>query len=236
MSGPGGETTNRDRRRESRREQYQRRQEQARKARQQKIRNQQLRQWGLIGGGAVVLLIVLALVIHALTTPGTPSSQYWQHPANGQTVDGIQCSSEQSAVHYHSYLKVYIDGNEIPVPGGIGLVDSKGCLYWLHVHDGENNFIHIEAPQSAKDTKFTMKQFFDVGGETLGGSTFMGKPVDASHKLIAEVFDKNGKLVQTTDGADNAGKIVLVDHETVVMLYNSPNVKATPNTNWGPVG
>jgi hypothetical protein len=236
MSGPGGETTNRDRRRESRREQYQRRQEQARKARQQKIRNQQLRQWGLIGGGALILVIVLALVIHALTTPGTPSSQYWQHPANGQTVDGfIQCQNEQAAVHYHSYLKEYIDGNEIAVPGGIGIVPGK-CLYWLHVHDGENNFIHVEAPKDQANTKFTMKQFFDVGGETLAGSTFMGKPVDANHKLIAEVFDKDGKLVQTANGADDAGKLVLADHETIVMLYNSPNVKATPNTDWSKVG
>ena len=241
MSGPDGEITERDRRRETRRQQYLQRQEQARRARQQKIRNQQLRQWGLIGGGAVVLLLVLVLIIHAVTTSGTPPSPYWQHPAQGQTVDGIPCqTSEQVAVHYHAYLKVYIDGSQVQVPGGIGIPTSTDgfakCLYWLHVHTGENNFIHIEAPPNQANTKFTVKQFFDIGGESLGGTSFMGKTIDGNRKLVTEVFDANGKPVQTANGADDAGKIVLSNHETVVLLYNSPNVKATPNTDWSPVG
>jgi hypothetical protein len=232
MSGPDGEQTNRDRRRENRREQYLRRQEQARRARQQKIRNQQIRRWGIIGGGALVLLLVLGLIIHAVTTPGAPS--YWQQPATGQTIDNIPCqTNEQVAVHYHAYLKIYINGSQIQVPGGIGI---PGCYYWLHVHTSEDNFIHIEAPQDHANTKFTVKNFFDVGGEALSGSDFMGHKVDGNHKLIAEVFDASGKLTQTANGADDVGKLVLSNHETIVMLYNSPNVKATPNTDWAPVG
>jgi hypothetical protein len=245
MSGPGGEVTERDRRRETRRQQYLQRQEQARRARQQKIRNQQLRQWGLIGGGAVVFLLLLVFIIHAVTAPSTPPSSYWQHPAQGQTVDGIPCqASEQVAVHHHSYLKVYIDGSQVQVPGGIGIPTSADgfakCLYWLHVHPGQNNseynFIHIEAPPNQANTTFTVKQFFDIGGESLGGTSFMGKTIDGNHKLVTEVFDANGKLVQTANGADDAGKIALSNHETIVMLYNSPNVKATPNTDWSQVG
>jgi hypothetical protein len=240
MSGPGGEITNRDRRREERRAQYQRRQEQARKARQQKIRNQQVRQWGLIGGGALVVLLVLFLIVHAVTTPSGPS--YWQHPAQGQTIDGIPCqTSEQVAVHYHSYLKVYVRGNQVTVPGGIGIPTNPAgaptCFYWLHVHDnGEDNFIHIEAPQDHANTKFTVKNFFDVGGETLSNTSFMGNPIDGNHKLVTEVFDGNGKLVQAVNSGDAAGAVVLSNHETIVMLYDSPNVKATPNTDWSSVG
>ncbi len=231
MSGPGGEITERDRRRESRRQQYLQRQEQARRVRQQKIRNQQLRQWGLIGGGAVVLLLVLAFIIHAVTTP---SSSYWQHPASGQTIDNIPCqTNEQVAVHYHAYLKIYINDSQVQVPGGIGL---PSCYYWLHVHDGQDNFIHIEAPQDQATRQFTVKNFFDIGGEKLSGTSFMGNKIDGSHALVTEVFDASGKLVQTYNGADDAGKIVLSNHETIVMLYNSPNVKATPNTDWSLVG
>jgi len=233
MSGPGGEVTERDRRRESRRQQYQRRQEEARRARQQKIRTQQLRQWGLIGGGAIVLLLLFAFIIHAVTTPSTPTSSYWQHPAQGQTVDGIKCqASEQLAYHIHAYLKIYVDGNQVDVPGGIGIVPGR-CYYWLHVHTGYDNFIHIESPNS--DT-YTVKQFFDVGGEPLSGTNFMGKTIDSKNALVTEVFDSSGKLVQTANGADDAGKIVLSNHETIVMLYNSPHVKASPNTDWSPVG
>jgi hypothetical protein len=241
MSGPGGEITERDRRRESRRQQYQRRQEEARRARQRKIRTQQLRQWGLIGGGAVILLLLFAFIIHAVTTPSTPPSPYWQHPASGQTVDNIPCqTNEQVAVHYHPYLKIYINDSQVQVPGGIGIPSSPGgipkCLYWLHVHTGENNFIHIEAPPDQVNTKFTVKNFFDVGGEPLTGTNFMGKTIDAKNALVTEVFDANGKLAQTANGADDAGKIVLSNHETIVMLYHSPNVKASPNTDWSPVG
>lgn len=236
MSGPGGEVTNRDRRRESRRNQYLQRQEQARKARQQKIRNQQIRQWGIIGAGAVVLLLVLVLIIHAVTSgsgSSTPSGQaaYWQHPATGQDVDGIKCqTSEQLAYHYHAYLKIYVDGNQVQVPGGIGLPGQ--CYYWLHVHTNENNFIHIESPTN---NQYTLKQFFDIGGESLSATNFMGNPVDANHKLVAEVYDANGKLVKTADAA-SAGDITLTNHETIVLLYNSPNVKPSPNTDWSPVG
>lgn len=240
MSGPGGETTNRDRRRESRRNSYLQRQEAARKARQQKIRNQQIRQWGIIGAGAIVLLLVLVLIIHAVTSPATPSAPtgqtaYWQHPASGQTVDGVKCqTSEQLAYHIHGYLKVYINGSQVQVPGGIGLPGQ--CIYWLHVHDGENNFIHIESPTN---TNYTLKQFFDIGGETLSATDFMGNPVNSSHPLEAIVFDANGKQVQTLTGASAgsaAQNIQLTNHQTIVVLYNSPNVKATPNTDWNTVG
>jgi hypothetical protein len=240
MSGPGGEITERDRRREARRQQMLQRQEQARRARQQKIRNQQLQRWGLIGG-AIVLVLLLAFIIHAVTTSGASSSPYWQHPASGNTVDGIPCqASEQVAVHYHAYLKVYIDGSQVQVPGGIGIPTSADgfpkCLYWLHVHTNEDNFIHIEAPPNQANAKFTVKQFFDIGGEPLSGTSFMGKTIDSKNALVTEVFDANGKLVQTANGADDAGKIVLSNHETIVMLYNSPHVKASPNTDWSPVG
>lgn len=236
MSGPGGNVTNRDRRRESRREQYLQRQAQARKARQQQIRNQQIRQWSIIGAGALVLVLVLFLIIHAVTSgsgqtsSGTGQTAYWQHAASGQEVDGIKCqASEQLVYHYHAYLKIYVDGSQVEVPGGIGIPGQ--CIYWMHVHTGEPNFVHIESPNS---NKYTVKQFFDIGGESLSGASFMGHPVDASHKLVAEVFDSSGKQVQTANGADT-GNIVLADHETVVLLYNSPNVKATPNSDWSPV-
>jgi hypothetical protein len=240
MSGPGGESTNRDRRRESRRDAYLQRQEAARKARQQKIRNQQIRQWGIVGAGAAVLLLVLLLIIHAVTSNSTspaPTGQttYWQNPATGQTVDGVKCqTSEQLAYHIHAYLKVYVDGSQIQVPGGIGIPGQ--CIYWLHVHTNENNFIHIESPTN---TNYSLKQFFDVGGETLSATDFMGKPVDSGHPLEAVVFDANGKQAQTFTGASAgsaAQNIQLTNHETIVLLYNSPNVKAAPNTDWTTVG
>lgn len=236
MSGPGGETTNRDRRRESRRNAYLQRQEAARKARQQQIRNQQIRQWAIIGAGAIVVLLVLTLIIHAVTsnsssTGSSGQTSYWQNPASGQDVDGIKCqTSEQLAYHIHAYLKVYIDGSQVQVPAGIGIPGQ--CIYWLHVHTNENNFIHIESPTN---TNYTLKQFFDIGGETLSASNFMGNPVDSSHQLVGEVYDANGKLAQTVNGAD-AGNIKLTNKETIVLLYNSPNVKPTPNTDWTPVG
>ena len=52
---------------------------------------------------------------------------------------------------------------------------------------------------------------------------------DASHPLVFEVFDANGKMTKVTS---NPLDIALKEHETVVILYNSPNVTPQPFANW----
>lgn len=100
--------------------------------------------------------------------------------ADGQTVDGIQCqSNEQVAYHIHTHLAVYVNGALRPLPAGVGIVKpiaqqtSNGafyaasqCYYWLHVH-AQDGVIHVEAPSQ---TTYTLGQFFAIWRQPLTSS------------------------------------------------------------------
>lgn len=239
MSGPGGSTTKRDQRREARRQQLQERQLARQRERQRQIRNQRLRLASIIGG--VVLVIALITVLLVTThQPPSPSGSTGLHPANGQVVDGMECTgSEQLVFHIHAYLAVYANGQPVTVPPGIGIVAPSGsgesalgsdglksCIYPLHVHDGEPNIVHIESP--IKKT-YTLGDLFDVWGQPLSTTQVMGNKADDTHKLTFYVFDSSGKMKQATSDPRTIG---LDEHETVVVLYNSPNVTPKAFTNW----
>lgn len=100
--------------------------------------------------------------------------------ADGQTVDGIQCqSNEQVAYHIHAHLTVYVNGALRPLPAGIGIVkpvaqqtsngafyEASQCYYWLHVH-AQDGIIHVEAPSQ---TTYTLGQFFAIWRQPLTSS------------------------------------------------------------------
>jgi hypothetical protein len=109
-------------------------------------------------------------------TPLAPAST----AANGQTVDGIQCqSNEQVAYHIHTHLTVYVNGALRPLPAGVGIVQpvaqqtangpfygASQCYYWLHVH-AQDGIIHVEAPSQ---TTYTLGQFFAIWRQPLTSS------------------------------------------------------------------
>lgn len=243
MSGPGGSTTKRDQRRDARRQQLQQRQLIRERERQRKIRNQRLRLAAIIG--VPILLVALISVLLVATHQGpSPSTSTGLSPASGQTVDGMECTaSEQLVFHIHSYLEIYVDGKPVTVPPGAGIVAPaasgetalasnglKTCLYPLHVHDGEPNIIHIESPIQKT---YTLGNFFDIWGQPLSATQVLGNKADSTHKLVFEVFDASGKLTQVTSDPRAIG---LAEHETIAILYNSPNVQAKPFTNWTQYG
>lgn len=227
MSGPGGSVTRRDQRRETRRDQYVRRQAERQAERQRKIRRQRVQRYSIIGG-VVVLVLLLALavsqfVIHSRQPASLPTS-----PATGQTVDGLQCLSAQGGgLHHHQYLDLYVNGQRVDANPGVGIVNSANCLYPLHVHDNEANIIHNESDQA--NASFTLGQFFDIWGMPLSNTQVGSNKVNSAHKLVVKVIDGSGKV---TTYSGNPHNLVLQDHQTIYVLYNSPNVTLTPFTNW----
>ena len=119
-------------------------------------------------------------------------------------------------------LEVYVDGQQVTVPAGVGIVQKglSSCLYALHVHDGEPNLIHIESPVQKT---YTVGELFDIWGQELTDTSFMGHPIDAQHKLTIEVYDESGKLVQTYTGKPR--DLAFNNRQTFVYKYNSPDVK-----------
>jgi hypothetical protein len=109
--------------------------------------------------------------------PDAPPAATTATKANGESVDGIECSSsEQTLFHIHARLTIFVDGAARRVPYGIGIPDahaentpagpfvgSGSCFYWLHTHAADG-IIHIESPIQRI---YTLANFFDIWGQPL---------------------------------------------------------------------
>lgn len=236
MSGPGGSVTKRDQRRATRQQQYQQRQRERSEARRRELQRRQLTRWGLIGGGVLIVLVIITFLTVAIINSNghktgagstTLPNGLVANPATGQTVDGLTCDPEQGGgMHIHQYLELYINGQRVNADPGIGIPSAAQCLYPLHVHDSEANIIHNE--YSSVRT-FTLGQFFDIWGVKLSSAEIGQYKVDSSHKLVVEVFDTNGKETTYTGNPYN---LPLQEHDTIYILYNSPNVKPVAWNGW----
>ncbi len=243
MSGPGGATTKRDQRRLARQEQFRRQQAARQRERQRQLRNQQIRRYSLIGGAAIVVIVAIVLISVFAFHVGGGNSGKGGHTsalatfppvsgaaADGKQIDGMQCATTQgSAQHQAAELDIYINGQRMTVPPGVGAPGT--CFYPLRVKSGAANAIQVLSPSATQS--YTLGEFFDVWGQPLSVSQVGGYTANAQHKLVFEVFDPSGKLSTVTS---DPRQIALVNHETIVILYNSPNVHPTAYTNWAAIG
>ncbi|MFI5274187.1 MAG: hypothetical protein ACHQ4H_14225 [Ktedonobacterales bacterium] len=237
MSGPGGSVTKRDQRRDSRREQYEAARRQRQLEVQRKLRAKRIQRIAVYASAALVVVLLGALLIHAVIGGGSSAGANtvihgkgtYTQPAFGETRDSMPClPSEGAALHTHTYLEIYANGQPYQVPADTGIVAASSCLYPLHVHEGatNQNIIHVESNIQAT---YTLGAFFDIWGQQLSATQALGFKADATHPLVFEVFDANGKLTKWTG---NPLDIPLNAHNTVVILYNSPNVTPQAYTNW----
>jgi hypothetical protein len=214
---PPTPTTKRDQRRETRREQFAQRQEERRLARARARRNQLIRRYATY---AAVVVVVGLLIWGAFALFRAPSGS-GLHAADGNPVDNIPCGgTEMLTVHYHANLQIYVDGRAQPIPAGIGIIPNT-CFYYLHTHQA-TGMMHIESPNNRP---YTLGEFFDIWGQPLSATQVLGSKVDKHHSMVVDVFDASGKMTQVTG---DPRQIKLADHETIVILYNSPHVQPKP--------
>jgi hypothetical protein len=72
---------------------------------------------------------------------------------------GLPAASDR-VPHPHALLRVFVNGAQVAVPGGIGLSPSYTAS--LHTHPGMPGVIHVEAADPSD--RATLGQFFDVWG------------------------------------------------------------------------
>ena len=96
--------------------------------------------------------------------------------------------SEMLQVHYHAHLDVISDGQAVTVPALVGIDENAQTITALHTHD-TSGVLHIE---SAKDTPFTLGQFFTEWGQPLSATQIGPVALGADHELHVIV---NGKEV-----------------------------------------
>lgn len=155
---------------------------------------------------------------------------------------GIPCDHlEHSTVHYHSALQIVYEGTMHPIASDIGISGdpaSPTCYYWLHVHAGNPNTIHIEAP--ANQT-FTLGQFFAVwtawnkskgGPEELLDATHVSTLTLTPEQTLKVYIDlQDGKGPQLYTGDPKA--IVLKSHEVISLVITPPDT-TPPAFTFGP--
>jgi hypothetical protein len=138
---------------------------------------------------------------------------------HGQTIDGIEGSSrEMLQVHVHAHLSLFLKGEQIAIPYGIGIVGpfrvnngfvgTGSGIYWLHTHDA-TGIIHVESPDSRT---YTLGQFFDIWGQPLNAR---------------EVAGLKGAVRAYVDGKRYSGDpraIVLSAHTQITLEVGAPFV------------
>jgi hypothetical protein len=109
------------------------------------------------------------------------------HQADGQDIDNIVKSNqmEQTVYHIHTHLQVFVDGKQMTIPYGIGIVPpyqlqqaqdgtpfvgGGSKFYFLHTHD-ESGVIHVESPS---EQQYNLGNLFDLWKQPLSSTDIAG--------------------------------------------------------------
>jgi hypothetical protein len=186
-----------------------------------------------------IVLLLAALFGHAATSSNiaTPQATMQQatmqetiiaatqnsHPIVNSSyppVDGIYCDQlEQTAVHYHAHITIYINGKVSALPQGVGIAPDSSCYYWLHTHD-TTGVIHIESPAGHTNTLGNFLDIWSTHFSTLG---------------YPSQLDLTSGWQVWVDGKPYNGdfhNITLKAHQLITIAYNSPGVKPDTTYNW----
>jgi hypothetical protein len=161
--------------------------------------------------------------------PGRTTAAPWDRPENQDALVRaarlVLYPNEHVDVHYHAHRDVLLDGDPVPVPGGLGInVGPNGSMpehgaagiAALHTHD-TSGVLHIESP---RDDQFTLGQLFrlwdvrigpgQVGSYKTGGDTTVNVFVD-------------GKKV-----AGHPAGIVLEEHQEIAVAISTGTSDPAP--------
>lgn len=178
-----------------------------------------------IGGGVLLVAAIAGIVIAATKSGGTapaksvdeaamPALQGGPAPwgtavadlANRLQVLGLPAlSQEGSVLHIHQHLDVFVDGESVTVPGGIG-VNGNSFISPIHVHD-TTGVIHVESPTKEQ---FTLGQFFAVWGVRFTPTRLGGYRSSASRPLR---FYLDGKRYPS-----DPTRLVLASHQEIAVV------------------
>lgn len=126
----------------------------------------------------------------------------WAAPANVTervAAAGLDLGPMGMAEHYHPHLRVVVDGDDIPVPPGLGVDPATGAMSAVHTHEGDGT-IHVEA--STVGETFTLGQLFTLWGVDLtrtqiGGMTAAaGETVAVTNNGVAVAGDPTDLRLQ----------------------------------------
>jgi hypothetical protein len=214
VTSSSAKQTKQERRRDRREEQRRREEERLRVTKRNRI---------VVGVSILAVALVIGVSAYFLTRgPGTSAAATLQSDnPSYPVVNNIACqTNEQVAYHVHAHLSMYINGQQVQIPQGLGIASDQSCYYWLHTHD-TTGVIHIESPTQQT---FKLGTFFKEWNDVFPQLQY---PVQLSDTAGWKVY-VNGKLYN-----GDFHNIDLTAHELITMKYQSPNAPTDTVYNWG---
>ncbi|MFO0902620.1 MAG: tandem-95 repeat protein [Pirellulales bacterium] len=141
--------------------------------------------------------------------------------------------------HIHPFLKIIVDGAEVPIPSNIGITSTGD--YSPHTHDATGK-LHIgEGLGAGLDQAaryVTLKDFFDVWRTTNVGNSSLNNPnaFFSSTQLMNKTADATHSVFMTVNGVANTEfeNYIPEDNDQIVLSYGlstaPPTLAALPDT------
>lgn len=169
--------------------------------------------------------------------PSGPKLATLLNAATGETVDGVQCqTNEQTVTHVHTRPSIFVNGKARVIPYGIGIpgfqaeqtaqgpyVATGDCFYWLHA-DANDGIIHVESPSNS--LTFTLGQYFAEWGIPLSRTQ-----VGSATGPVTVFFTTPGKKTGIYKG--DPANLPLGDHYEIQLNVGTPIVAPVTVSNWG---
>jgi hypothetical protein len=108
------------------------------------------------------------------------------------------------AEHVHPFLTIIINGQNDPIPKGIGL-EANGNLP-IHTHDS-TGILHVESTQKLP---FRLRDFFTIWGQPFSNKNILGYKADKTHKVTMSVDGRSSNAF---------GSLLLKDFQDIVIRY-----------------
>lgn len=164
--------------------------------------------------------VILIAIIYFFSNPGIKDDPNAPKPPAGYTIP-------QGAIHWHSRLKIIINGEEQLIPDNVGLgagaidttIGSDMGAAPIHAHGGEDEYnnesgrkLHMEslAPKS-KIRTLTLGYFFQVWGNRFNSTCIL-------HKCNSP----DGTLTMTVNGKPNTDyeNFFMRDGDRIVITFD----------------
>lgn len=154
--------------------------------------------------------------------------------------------------HVHTFLGIYVNGQEMAVPDAIGMktpdsnepIVTFACAYNIHTH-GASGIIHVEDPSIAGNwntnpavappAKYNFQAFLDVWGQSLGSiggsvpltGVYTGLPSGTAPGTNADLVTSYAPYT----GA--LSSLLLQHHRAIWLVYGTPPAGGLPQVKFG---
>jgi hypothetical protein len=167
----------------------------------------------LAGGGGGPEPVARPEELPGIQTDKLPAAGTWPPELTqiNERIDAMglpALGAEVTNFHIHQKLDLFIEGEPVPVPNGIGIL-SATQLAEIHTHSGDG-IIHVEG---AASRHYTLGQVFDVWGVRFTGSCLGGYCEQGDESVRVFV---NGEAVR-----GDPRRLELQDRQVIVVTYGT---------------